>query len=298
MKMNSYMALALAAVMIIAATGCIKEVVHGGVPFEDAKVETVRVRVIDIAYRSFGDGPPLVMIMGFSGTMDLWSPVVLQALAGKRRVIIFDNRGMGLSTDAPGDYTLLDLADDTAGLMTALGIERADVLGFSMGADVAKGFAVRYPAKVARLVLYAASRGGPDDVPPTPENLKKITDPSGTPQERGRRLISTLFPAQWLKDHPDPRAYFPIPKEHSAAASMKKQEKAMSTPMETDGRLQTIACPVLLITGDEDVLTPPQNSELLAKVIPGAKLVKMAGGHGIMYQDPEAFSRAVLEFLK
>jgi pimeloyl-ACP methyl ester carboxylesterase len=129
-------------------------------------------------------------------------------------------------------------------------------------------------------VLYAASRGGPDDVPPSAEIITKITDSSGTPQERGRRLLSTLFPAHWLKDHPDPRAYFPTPREHATAESMKKQEKAMSTPMETDGRLQTIACPVLLLTGDEDVLTPPQNSELLAKVIPGATLVKMEGGTG------------------
>jgi pimeloyl-ACP methyl ester carboxylesterase len=120
---------------------------------------------------------------------------------------------MRLSTDTPGDYTLLDLAADAAGLMTVLGIEHADVLGWSMGADVAKGLAVRYPGKIRRLVLYAASRGGPDNVPPSAETLKKITD---TSRSRRRRCK--------------------------------------------------------------------------AKVTPGATLVEMEGGHGVMYQDPEAFS--------
>ena len=99
--------------------------------------------------------------MGFSGTMDLWSPEFVTALAQDRQVIVFDNRGIGETNDPMGAYPFSQLADDTAGLIKALGYDRLDVLGWSMGGNVAIDLTVRHPGVVSRLVSYAGSAGGP-----------------------------------------------------------------------------------------------------------------------------------------
>ncbi|MBN1194110.1 MAG: alpha/beta hydrolase [Methanomicrobiaceae archaeon] len=125
----------------------------GPIGVVNVTVQTVAVDDIEIAYREFGDGPPLVLIMGYAGTLDMWNVRVLADLARLYRVIVFDNRGMGLSTSSEKEYTIPLFADDTAGLMDAPGIEKAHVLGWSMGADIALGLAHDRPEKVEKIVL-------------------------------------------------------------------------------------------------------------------------------------------------
>ncbi|MFA4915503.1 MAG: alpha/beta hydrolase [Syntrophales bacterium] len=277
-----------------AGCGCAKEI-------DVTKLKTGMIHAgdINIAYKTFGKGYPIVLIMGFSGTMDLWSPVVLGELASHYRVIIFDNRGMGYSDDSDREFSIELFADDTARLMEALKINKAHVLGWSMGTCVAQELTLRHPEKVNKLILYAADCGGKEAIQPTPDVIRAMIDESGTERERQMKALRTLFPEQWLKDNPDPRKYFPHPKETTSTTNIQRQWKANEAWTGSYSRLPQITQPTLLITGSEDVNTPTLNSLILAQKIPGAWLVQIkGGGHGLMYQWPKKFSKIVLEFLE
>jgi pimeloyl-ACP methyl ester carboxylesterase len=263
------------------------------------EAKTIPVGDIDVAYELFGEGYPIVLIMGYSGTMDLWAPAVLQGLATHYQVIVFDNRGMGKTTASDKDFTIELFADDTAGLLDALNIGCAHVLGWSMGTCIAQELALSHPDKVNRLILYAADCGGKEAIQPSPEVLEILADTSGTLQERGERLFKLLFPVKWLQEHPDPGTYFPMPTETSSPENIQRQYKAIDNWTGTFTRLPQITQDTLLIAGTDDVIPPPENSFIIAERIPGAWLVQLKdAGHGLMYQYPEKFSRIVLTFLQ
>ena len=265
---------------------------------EKGATRMVSVGDIDMAYQIFGEGDPLILIMGYSGTMDLWAPEMLKELASQYKVIIFDNRGMGKTTASDKEFTIELFADDTRGLLDALGIERAHVLGWSLGTYIAQELTLRYPDRVEKLILYAGDSGGKEAIYPGPEIMDALGDTSASPAERGERLLATLFPQKWLKEHPDPRTYFPEVTETSPPENIERQYQAWQNWKGTYSRLAKITQPTLLITGADDVNTPWQNSLMMIDLIPGAWLVQLeGGGHGVMYQYPKKFSRIVLTFL-
>jgi pimeloyl-ACP methyl ester carboxylesterase len=276
-----------------------------------AAVKHVAVGDLSVGYRVIGPlaatsgggatsagETPLLLIMGFSGTMDLWSPEFVAALAQGRQVIVFDNRGVGETNNPMGVYPFSQLADDTAGLIKALGYDRLDVLGWSMGGNVAIDLTVRHPGVVSQLVSYAGSAGGPRAIAPSKKVMAAVADTSGTPQQRGMRLIELLFPKGYRSAHPDYLQTFPIPKEQATAMAIGLQGRAMGEWAGVWDGIKALACPALFATGTEDVLTPPQNSVMMAARVPGAWLMRFAGaGHGLMYQDPQGFATSVLTFL-
>jgi pimeloyl-ACP methyl ester carboxylesterase len=266
---------------------------------DQAPVKTVRVDDIEIAYKEIGQGEPLLFIIGYGSTMDLWPPGMLANLSSKNRIIVFDNRGMGYTTASDKPFSIELFADDAAGLMDALNISRADILGWSMGADVAQELALRHPGKVDRLILYAGSCGGNESIPPAPEVLEQLTNTSGSAREQGERLFQVLFPAAWLRDHPDPRTYFPIPNETSSPEIYIRQNEAISSWNGTYSRLPEIRSPTLVLTGTEDVINVPANAFVIGGRIPGAWVVQVpGGGHGMIYQYPDLFQRVVTLFLE
>jgi pimeloyl-ACP methyl ester carboxylesterase len=241
---------------------------------------------------------PLLLIMGSSGTMDMWSPAFVAALAQNRPVIVFDNRGIGETDDPTGAYAFPQLADDTAGLIKALGYDRLDVLGWSMGGEVAVDLAVRSPAVVNRLVSYAGDPGGRLTLPPAKEAMAVLMDTSGSPQERGERLIELLFPAAYRSAHPAYAETFPIPTEQAAPVAIGLQNKAIGEWSGVGGQLKSIACPTLFVTGTEDLISPPGNAVMMAVRVPGSWLMRFAGaGHGLMYQEPQQLAESILTFL-
>ncbi len=215
---------------------------------------------IDEPYRVYGSGYPLIMVMGYSGTQDTWDPTFLDDLAKEYKVITFDNRGMGETTAGTREFTIPQFADDTAGFMDALGIQKANVFGWSMGTYISQELVLNYPQKVDRLVLNAADPGGPQAIQPTPDTLAKLTDTSGTPEERGMRLMPLLFPQEWISQ----KKNLEYVKETlgtstlpSPAESVNKQTQATANWQGTWDRLPTIESQTMLATGMEDVLTPP-----------------------------------------
>ncbi len=253
---------------------------------------------ISIDYRISGSGYPLVMVTGFSGTMDMWDPAVISLLSDQYMVITFDNRGMGETTSGTSTFSIEQFADDTAGLMNALGIVDAHVLAWSMGTEIALEFVLRHPDKVNRLILYAGDCQI-NACPPSPDVLAELYDTSGTPEERGERLLRHMFPDEWLSDNLDYIiSLFSGFTGIAPPENVAKQSLAMETWPGAQERLPLIDMPVLLITGTEDLLTPPRNSLILLEGLPRARLVEIeGGGHGVMYQYPQEFSDIVLEFL-
>jgi pimeloyl-ACP methyl ester carboxylesterase len=263
-----------------------------------AEIKTVPVGDITMAYKEVGSGEPLILIMGYAGTMDLWDTRFLNKLAKQYHVIVFDNRGMGHSTSSDKEYSIRLFSSDTAGLMDALGIKKAHIMGWSMGTFVAQELTLGYPEKVDKLILYAATPGGKEAEPPSLRVIAALTNTTGTDRERGERLFGVLFPPAWLMQNPDPSYYFPGVTETSPPATILRQDAAIQAWNGTYSRLPAIQQPLLLIAGVQDVIAPPGNSLLIAEQVPQAWLVRIrGGGHGLMYQYPDDLAALVLTFL-
>jgi pimeloyl-ACP methyl ester carboxylesterase len=132
----------------------------------------VQVGDIEIAYKMFGNGDPILLISPAQADMNAWEPSTLGQLSSNNTVIVFDNRGVGNTTTGSRPFSVQQFANDTAGLMDALKIQKADVLGYSLGSFVAQQLAVTHPEKVNRLILLASSCGGKENIPRSPEILK------------------------------------------------------------------------------------------------------------------------------
>ncbi len=300
-----------AIVTIAMFTGCIEEetatpavTVTPTPPLETVsdkmqKPKMVQVDDIEIGYNIFGDGKPIILIMGYGSTMDIWPPKMIEELAAKHQVIVFDNRGMGETTSYDKEFTIELFADDTAGLLDALGIEKADMFGWSMGSYIAQEIALNYPHKVDKLILYGSDCGGKEAIEASSETLSILTNQTGTPEEIGERLFKLLFPAKFLQANPDFYKSFPCPKETGSPQNMARQVEAIGNWNGTYNQLVNLNKSTLLITGTEDVIVPPKNSLIMVEQIPGAWLVQIeGGGHGLMYQYPEKISNITLSFLE
>jgi pimeloyl-ACP methyl ester carboxylesterase len=259
----------------------------------------VQVGDIKMGYRTYGKGYPLVMIMGSGSTMKLWEPGLIRTLSSSFKLIVFDNRGVGKTEVGQRPFTIEQFADDTAGLMEALDIQQAHVLGWSMGALIAEEVALRHPDKVNRLVLYAAHCNA-DLFPPKPEVLQKLADRSGTPAEQGMRFISLIFAPDWPQSHRERlKEIFFRPLGKISGKTAAKQSTAIGTWKGCCDRLDQITNPTLVIAGADDILVPSQNAPYLADKIPNAQLALYENcGHGLMFQYPDKFSGKVIDFLK
>jgi pimeloyl-ACP methyl ester carboxylesterase len=263
----------------------------------DEGVKTVEINGVNLAYREIGSGYPLILINGFASPMDTWNPPILETLARQFRVIIFDNRGCGYSSASAEPFSIPLFAGDTAVLMDAMGITRAHVLGLSMGASIAQELVLAHPERVDRLVLIAGTCGGTEGIRMEPEVWDRLSDKSGELLELANRMFSVLFPKSWLASH-DPWKSCPAVHETTTVENAARQAEAFFHWQGSYDRLPELQSPVLVITGEEDVVIPPENANILARRIPGAIVVRFPGaGHGLQYQYPVDIARSILEFL-
>src|SRR5215471_13012451 len=142
------------------------------VNIQDIPVKKVHVGDIDVAYKVFGKGDPILLIPGASDGLSRWDPTLLKTLSSNHTVIVFDPRGIGNTTIGSKPYTPSQLADDTTGLMDALKIPKAAVMGYSLGSYIAQQVTMMHPDKVNSLVLIGSSCGGREGVPAPPEFRK------------------------------------------------------------------------------------------------------------------------------
>jgi alpha-beta hydrolase superfamily lysophospholipase len=139
---------------------------------QNIPLKKVHVGDIDVAYKMFGNGDPILLIQGLGGSMDSWEPSTLKELSSNHTVIIFNNRGVGNTTTGTRPFSVQRFANDTVGLLDGMKIQKADVMGHSMGLFIAQQLAITHPEKVNRLILVSSMCGGKESIPPSPENLK------------------------------------------------------------------------------------------------------------------------------
>src|SRR6478752_6935707 len=130
------------------------------VNIQDIPLKKVHVGDIDIAYKVFGKGDPIILHNGANDGMNAWDPSFLTAISSNHTVIVFDQRGIGNTTSGTEPYSIQLLANDTAGLMNALKIQKANVLGYSLGSFTTQQFAISHPDKVSSIILVASTCGG------------------------------------------------------------------------------------------------------------------------------------------
>jgi pimeloyl-ACP methyl ester carboxylesterase len=262
----------------------------------------VKVNDINMYYEIHGEGFPLVMIQGLGVPALLWTPIFLDEVSKSFNIIIFDNRGAG-RTDKPDiEYSIKMFADDTIGLMDALNIERAHVLGFSMGGHIAQELVLNYPKRIEKLVLCSTDCGGSNYVPMSPEVRQMILgDLEGLEwEDMLRRLARVGFTEDFVEDNSDliEGLITRLLKTPTPLYSFERQYLAVHEYSSAE-RLKKINTPTLVVHGKKDVFVPPQNSEILAELISGAKLIFFENSaHAFYIDEPEKFAKILLEFLK
>jgi pimeloyl-ACP methyl ester carboxylesterase len=260
----------------------------------------VRVNDIQVYYEVHGEGFPLIMIMGLGGNIDWWDPRLIQELSKKFKLIILDNRGAGRTDISSRKYTIKLFADDTVGLMGALGISRAHVLGISMGGMIAQELALNYPEKVEKLVLCSTLCGGAKAVPASQEVLGTLmADRSAlSPEEIAKTVIPLILTESFIKKNPD-FVELSLQQILRAPISNEAFTRQVNAIMEFDTyeRLSQIKVPTLVLHGKQDILIPPENGSILAKAIPNAKLVYLKNSaHGLV-EDMDKVISVLLDFL-
>jgi pimeloyl-ACP methyl ester carboxylesterase len=210
---------------------------------------------------------------------------------------------VGNSTEVTKPFSVRQFANDTVGLMNALGIQKADVLGFSMGSFVVQQLVITYPEKINRLILYGSSCGGNEGIPQNPKVIRILTDFVNNRTKDASAFLEVTFPIKWIKENPNFLELIPKTSETILPSTVKKQFEINEDWLSTNWSgvcdlLQKVTKPSLIITGIEDEAIPSGNSLILVDKIPGSWLVQIQGaGHGLMYQYPKTFTEIIETFL-
>jgi 3-oxoadipate enol-lactonase len=260
---------------------------------------TARVGHVNLAYYVDGSGPPVLCIMGLGGRGTDWNPAFVGAMAPRFEMIRFDNRGTGGSDRPEEPYSLEVMADEAVGILDAVGRGRAHVVGVSMGGMIAQLVALRHPTRVERLVLIATHTGGPSVVPPTPAAMGALmADRSRPPDVIAREAMTTITAPGFAARHPEAieALVANAVRQPTPPASFARQMQAILAS-DRSPRLADIHAPTLVIHGTDDPLVPYANGEHLARGIPGARLLTLAGcGHLPMWERPADLVRELSSF--
>jgi pimeloyl-ACP methyl ester carboxylesterase len=273
------------------------------VTLESAPTQFVDAGGTHFAYRILGprSGVPLVLLQHFTGTIDYWDPAVINALAEKRPVIVFDNTGVGASSGKVPD-NVDQMATDAVAFVTALKLDRADLLGYSLGGMVAQVIAAKHPELVRKVILASTAHQGGGN------NLQKV-----------------LQEAFSQKTYPDPRMVLFFTKSDASIAagqSFLKRAGARQSDRDPESRpevaerqakaiivfsttqdpantlLLSITQPVLVVTGSNDTMLPTESSYAMSRILKNAQLVIYPdSNHGAIFQYHTQFVTEVNEFL-
>ena len=263
--------------------------------------EKVRVGDIDIAYKILGNGDPILLIMGYSGSKDDWDQTFITRLSVNHSVIVFDNRGVSDSTLGTKYYTINQLAEDIVGLLNDLNINQVDILGYSMGGMVAQQLTLDHADRVDDLILYATHCGTIDQTYNPPQKLlEQFGNLTDKPNDNKQRFVPYQFPTSWINENRDfyDQIFnsFKLPPNNV----LEKQKEAMFkwiSPGSCD-KLSKISQDTLIIVGTADKIIPSINSEIFKDKIKGAEVQTFVdGGHALMFQFPERLNKEIHTFL-
>ena len=260
---------------------------------------TVAANNIELYYRDDGAGQPVLFIQGLGVDHRGWGAVT-RPLSERFRCISYDNRDVGRSSSVEAPYGVLDMTADALSLLDALGVAQADIVGTSMGGVIAQEIAIRHPERVRKLVLVTTYTSG---------------DPRGSAifesQALLRRTLSreeycraTFWSVYSHEDYRRTDGFIDTMIARTAGNDLWQPQAAYErhvravTSANTEGRLQKIAAPTLILAGSEDILTPMRFADTLAHDIPHNRMQVVAGaGHGMIWSHPGVVVTAIDSFL-
>lgn len=263
---------------------------------------TVRANGQKLYYEVHGEGQPLVLVMGIGYDCTLWTLAQVPALSQKFRVVIFDNRDAGRSSQATGAYAIADMADDTAGLMDALDIRKAHVCGLSMGGMIAMEFALRHPGRLDRMILTGAP-GAPARAafhPIRTWNWVKANDKTG--EIFACQQFTWLFSNAFLRNREAVQQTVAMLSSNPNPVGPQAYDRQAQAVLRFDvlDRLAAVKARTLCIVGEQDLLTPVHECREVADRIPGAgfEVIKGEGSsHVVPIERPDDFNGLVTKFL-
>jgi pimeloyl-ACP methyl ester carboxylesterase len=262
-------------------------------------VSVARNGDVRIAYETRGDGEAVLLVHGLGYDRRGWGPLP-DLLAQDFRVLLFDNRGVGESDFPPGPYAVAEMAADAIAVLDAAGVDRAHVLGVSLGGFIAQELALSYPGRVERLVLCSTSSGGPNQHPMPAAGVEAFGRYPTLEREAGLRLmVENSLGARAVRDRPElveeVYAY-----RLACAPPVEAWQAQLHAGIAFDAfdRLGEITIPTLVLHGTGDTVIDSKNGELLAERIPGARLHLVPDrGHLLVREEAELVAPLVLDFL-
>ncbi|GLZ53420.1 alpha/beta hydrolase [Actinomycetospora sp. NBRC 106378] len=275
----------------------------------EAQTQFVDVEGTRFAYRELGverpGEPPLVLLQRFRAEMDDWDPLFLDTLAARRRVVIFNNRGVG-SSEGETPSSLEAAADDAAAFIRALGIGKADLLGWSMGGMTSPIVAHRHPELVRRLVLTGTCPPGNPESAPSPAHW---LDVAAKPSYVDDDILYIFFTTSETSLRKGRESLARMDKPGQPGSSVKTSSETKQAQIQAIGafwaneqgwfeKLKDLPNPTLVANGDTDVAFPITDSVILFREIPNSQLsVYRDANHGFLFQEPVVFAQEVLAFL-
>jgi pimeloyl-ACP methyl ester carboxylesterase len=273
--------------------------------WKHAPTRTIQVGGVEFAYRQLGPstGVPVVFLTHLAAVLDNWDPRVVDGIAAKRRVIAFDNRGVGASSGST-PTTIEEMATDAVSFIRALGFDQVDLFGFSMGGMVAQVIAQREPRLVRKMIIAGTGPAGG-------EGIEKVTRITYLDIVRGQ--VTRQDPKQFLffTRTPNGRAagkeFLARLKERTddrdkaiSVRSLRAQLKAIHRwGQQQPADLASLHQPVLVLNGESDRMVPTKNTVDLDRRLPNSELVIYPdAGHGGVFQFHEDFVKRALEFLR
>ena len=253
---------------------------------------------IELDYERTGAGPPLLLIMGMSGTALHWGEPFLEPLRRDFDVIAYDHRGVGASSQLDGPVTIRQMAEDAASLLAALEIDSAHVVGISMGGMIAQELALAHPERVRTLALGCTYCGGEGSTLTSPEVLQRLTEAlmSGDRERALRVGFEANVSAAMAADERAYESFLEIANVRAVAVPVVMAQMQACVAHDTRERLPQLSMPTLVLHGTEDQLLPVDNGRLIASLIPGSRLEIFDGvGHLFFWEQPQRSAELVRE---
>lgn len=280
-----------------------------GCDSKKAVVKKENIGDAELAYYTRGSGDPLIMIMGFRGTMAAWDPGLLAALEKHYTLILFDNRGAGFSSNnSEGELTITQMAEDTAKLIKALGYTKVHVLGWSMGSRIAIELSLKHPEIVENLILCSPNPGGKHQAIRKSQAYQALTAKDVSQKE----ALSLIFPdtakgnmasASFIIRLTEAIIQGTVPDDFNISQqTIDRQIHALQLWNEKNEifeNLSNIKMPTLVAGGMDDTLSQPENVQIVASRIPFAWTAYFAGaGHAFLSQDYQHFAELAILFIE
>ena len=263
---------------------------------------TVHTNGQELFYEVHGQGPPLVLVMGIGYDSSVWTLQQVPVLSTRFRVVLIDNRDVGRSSRADHPYTIADMADDVAGVLEALNIDRTHLLAASMGCMIGMEFALRHSDHLDRLVLTgpaaAPARSAVDPI--STWNWVKANDSSG--EVFGGQQLTWLFSSAFQRNQAAVQGLIAFLASNPNPVEPEAYDRQAQAYLQFDAldRLGGIKAPTLVIVGEQDLLTPPWIAYEVASGIRGTQFKIVTGdgsSHLVPLERPDEFNQLVMDFL-